>query len=106
MLEIVNDHKVSKGAVDEDGLGGPVLDFAQLRGTFVGFRNTAMGFDKNKFCDEHREWAFLKPYLEDRPQQPWTTFGTTKSEKKTKSETRSSLRINGKNKTKRLRKPR
>ena len=34
-------------------------------------------FDKTKFCDEHREWAYLKPYLEDRPQQPWTIFSIT-----------------------------
>jgi hypothetical protein len=34
-------------------------------------------FDKTKFCEEHREWAYLKPYLEDRPQQPWTIFSIT-----------------------------
>jgi hypothetical protein len=34
-------------------------------------------FDKNKFCDEHREWDYLRPYLDDRPEQPWTTFTVT-----------------------------
>ena len=34
-------------------------------------------FDKNKFCDENRVWDYLRPYLEDRPQQPWTTFRIT-----------------------------
>jgi hypothetical protein len=34
-------------------------------------------FDKNKFCDEHREWAYLREYLDDRPQQPWTVFSIT-----------------------------
>lgn len=31
-------------------------------------------FSKDKFCQENREWAYLKDYLEDRPHQPWTTF--------------------------------
>ena len=35
-------------------------------------------FYKDKFCQENREWAYLKDYLEDRPQQPWTTFGISK----------------------------
>jgi hypothetical protein len=35
-------------------------------------------FDKNKFCDEQREWAYLREYLEDRPQQPWTIFSIYK----------------------------
>jgi hypothetical protein len=34
-------------------------------------------FDKNKFCDEHREWDYLRPYLNDRIKQPWTTFTVT-----------------------------
>jgi hypothetical protein len=34
-------------------------------------------FWKDKFCDEHREWAYLRPYLNDRPQQPWTYFTIT-----------------------------
>ena len=34
-------------------------------------------FDKNKFCDENRVWDYLRDYLEDRPQQPWTTFSIT-----------------------------
>jgi hypothetical protein len=31
-------------------------------------------FDKRRFCNEHREWAYLEPYLDDRPSQPWTVF--------------------------------
>ena len=34
-------------------------------------------FDKNQFCDKHMEWDYLRPYLEDRPQQPWTDFTIT-----------------------------
>jgi hypothetical protein len=34
-------------------------------------------FDKNKFCDEHMEWNYLREYLDDRPLQPWTDFTIT-----------------------------
>ena len=34
-------------------------------------------FNKNKFCDENAEWDYLRPYLEDRPQQQWTEFSIT-----------------------------
>jgi hypothetical protein len=30
--------------------------------------------DAKKFCSENRVWDYLLPYLEDRPQQPWTIF--------------------------------
>jgi hypothetical protein len=47
-----------------------------------------MPFDKEKFCNEHREWAYLKPYLEDRPNQPWTLFSATDWKKNKKSATK------------------
>ena len=34
-------------------------------------------FDKSKFCNEHRQWKYLEPYLHDRLQQPWTVFTIT-----------------------------
>jgi hypothetical protein len=33
-----------------------------------------MTFDKDKFCDKHPEWGYLRKYLHDRPKQPWTLF--------------------------------
>jgi hypothetical protein len=39
-------------------------------------------FDKDKFCDEHREWGYLRPYLENRPTQPWTLFQSTNWKKR------------------------
>ena len=46
-----------------------------------------MPFVKDKFCDENRIWDDLRPYLKDRPQQPWTTFAITnmKVEKKARN---------------------
>jgi len=34
-----------------------------------------MGFYKDAFCDRHPIWDNLRPYLHDRPPQPWTLFG-------------------------------
>lgn len=38
-------------------------------------------FWKDKFCDEHRQWEYLRKYLHDRPQQPWTDFSITDNNK-------------------------
>jgi hypothetical protein len=37
---------------------------------------------KDKFCTEHKEWAFLHPYMNDRPSQPWTLLKITDHKKK------------------------
>ena len=44
--------------------------------SFMGRYGNSCGipFNKEMFCLQHREWGFLKPYLHDRPQQPWTEF--------------------------------
>jgi hypothetical protein len=36
-------------------------------------------FYTDKFCTENRVWEHLKPYLHDRPEQPWTTFSILKN---------------------------
>ena len=33
-----------------------------------------LSFDAKQFCDRHRQWNYLLPYLHDRPTQPWTLF--------------------------------
>jgi len=34
-----------------------------------------MGFYKDAFCDRNMIWDTYRPYLHDRPPQPWTLFG-------------------------------
>jgi hypothetical protein len=36
--------------------------------------SSGMPFIASRFFEEHSEWAFLKPYLIDRPSQPWSMF--------------------------------
>jgi hypothetical protein len=28
-------------------------------------------FNKNEFCDKHEQWDYQRPFLEDRPEEPW-----------------------------------
>jgi len=61
-----------RGAVD-----GNVCDTNQAKKMSFELRwgnSCGIPFDKDKFCKEHREWEYLKEYLEDRPTQDWTIF--------------------------------
>ena len=56
---------------------GFVMDTALTKKmSFIGrYGNSCgMSFDKNDFCDKHRQWNNLRPYLNDRPSQPWSEF--------------------------------
>jgi hypothetical protein len=78
------------GAVD-----GCVTDskLAKQLGFWGRFGNSCgIPFDKNKFCDDHRQWEQYRPYLFNRPTQPWTYFSMFKQNKK----------LTRKNKTKNL----
>ena len=61
-------------------LDGNVCDTTMAKAMSFSLRwgsSCGTPFDKNKFCDEHREWDYLRPYLDDRLEQPWTTFTVT-----------------------------
>ena len=56
-------------------INGKVCDSTMAKKlSFMGRYGNSCGipFMKESFCSQHREWAYLKPYLHDRPQQPWT----------------------------------
>ena len=60
------------GAVD-----GFVMDseLAKRNGFIGRFGNSCgMPFNKNEYCDKHIQWNNLRPYLNDRPSQPWSEF--------------------------------
>ena len=61
-----------RGAVD-----GIVCDSALARNMSFAAKygsSCDIAFECEKFCNKHRQWIHLKPYLKDRPAQPWTTF--------------------------------
>ena len=59
-----------KGAID-----GAVADYDSISkvGFYLKFGSSCnVGFNSHKFCNKHRQWKQLEPYLNDRPSQPWT----------------------------------
>jgi hypothetical protein len=47
-----------------------------------------LSFNTKQFCNKHKQWKHLEPYLLDRPNQPWTLFSisnhnNTKKSKRT-----------------------
>jgi hypothetical protein len=87
--EYMSDSSRPKPYAPRGALDGNVCDSTMAKNMSFNLRwgdSCGISFDKNKFCDEHREWAYLRDYLEDRPQQPWTSFSITDliSKRKTK----------------------
>ena len=82
--EYMSDPSRPKPFQPRGALDGNVCDTTMAKAMSFSLRwgnSCGIPFDKNKFCDEHREWDYLRPYLEDRPQQPWTTFTVTNNYK-------------------------
>ena len=78
--EYMSDPSRPKPYQPRGALDGNVCDTTMAKAMSFSLRwgnSCGTPFDKNKFCDEHREWAYLRDYLEDRPQQPWTVFSIT-----------------------------
>jgi hypothetical protein len=68
-----------KGAVD-----GIVADYNMIKNMSFSAKygsSCNLSFLKDSFCDSHPQWNHLRPYLLDRPNQPWTVFGIMKSSK-------------------------
>ena len=78
--EYMSDPSRPKPYQPRGALDGNVCDSTLAKNMTLSLKwgsSCGMPFDKEKFCNEHREWAYLKPYLEDRPNQPWTLFSAT-----------------------------
>ena len=78
--EYMSDPTRPKPYQPRGALDGNVCDTTMAKNMSFSLRwgnSCGTPFDKNKFCDEHMEWNYLRDYLRDRPQQPWTTFTIT-----------------------------
>jgi len=83
--EYMSDPSRPKPFQPRGALDGNVCDsdMAKNMGFCLRWGNSCgIPFDKNKFCDENPIWDYLREYLEDRPQQPWTDFYITKTGKR------------------------
>jgi hypothetical protein len=66
-----------RGAVDGMAIDTATAQRMQLWGRWGSSCGT--GFYKDTFCDRNMIWNTYRPYLHDRPPQPWTLFGLNKS---------------------------
>jgi len=88
--EYMSDPSRPKPYQPRGALDGNVCDTTMAKNMSFSLRwgnSCGTPFDKNKFCDEHMEWNYLRDYLRDRPYQPWTTFTITNSFTKSKNGT-------------------
>jgi hypothetical protein len=102
--EYMSDSSRPKPFQPRGALDGNVVDSTMAKAMSFSLRwgnSCGMPFDKNKFCNENRVWDYLRPYLEDRPEQPWTTFSITNTMNMQKNKTAVSRR--DKNKSKKAR---
>lgn len=79
--EFMSDPSRPKPFQPRGALDGNVCDSAMAEKMSFEVRwgnSCGTPFDPARFCDEHREWKYLEPYLEARPQQPWTVFQVKK----------------------------
>ena len=63
-----------RGAVD-----GCIADAQLIKNMSFKARwgsSCGMPFIAETFCNKHRQWNYLKPYLHDRPRQNWTIFSS------------------------------
>ena len=101
--EYMSDPSRPKPFQPRGALDGNVCDTTMAKNMSFSLRwgnSCGIPFLKEKFCDENREWAYLKDYLEDRPQQPWTTFGITNTNKTNMYKKKSVKRRNYKSRSK------
>lgn len=78
--EYMSDPSRPKPFQPRGALDGNVCDSTMAKNMSFSLRwgdSCGIPFYKDTFCNEHREWAYLRPYLNDRPQELWTTFTIT-----------------------------
>lgn len=88
--EFMSDPSRPKPFQPRGALDGNVVDSKMAKNMSFCLRwgsSCGTPFVKDKFCSENRVWDYLRDYLHDRPQQPWTNFTITngsRSRSKTK----------------------
>jgi hypothetical protein len=106
--EYMSDPSRPKPFQPRGALDGNVCDSRMAKAMQLCLRwgsSCGRAFNKNAFCDEHLEWAGLRPFLRDRPTQPWTVFGvfahprshphpSARANKRTRTRTRTRTRKN------------
>jgi len=88
--EFMSDPARPKPYAPRGALDGCVVDSTMAKNMSFELRygnSCGTPFLKNAFCDQNRQWAYLRPYLHDRPQMPWTVLSSTNKNRMTKTRT-------------------
>jgi len=89
--EYMSDPSRPKPYAPRGALDGCVIDSTMAKNMSFELRygnSCGTPFLKNEFCDQNRQWAYLRPYLHNRPQMPWTMFSITNKYSKRGKQTR------------------
>jgi Phospholipase B len=103
--EYMSDPSRPKPFQPRGALDGNVCDtdMAKKMGFSLRWGNSCgIPFLKNKFCDENPIWDYLRPYLEDRPEEPWTDFYITDAKTTTNKNKSKANKIMKSKKTRKL----
>jgi hypothetical protein len=104
--EYMSDPSRPKPFQPRGALDGNVIDTTLAKNMSFSLRwgsSCGTPFLKDKFCDENRIWDYLRPYLNDRPQQCWTIFSITNGNKHNNTKSKIYTKMNIKTKTVKLR---
>jgi hypothetical protein len=80
--EYMSDPSRPKPYAPRGALDGCVVDATMAKNMSFELRygnSCGTPFLKDDFCDQNRQWAYLRPYLHNRPQMPWTVLSITKN---------------------------
>ena len=75
--EYMSDPNRPKPFTPRGTIDGAVADYTMIKNMSFKLKygsSCNSSFNANKFCNKHRQWTHLEPYLLDRPTQPWTIF--------------------------------
>ena len=78
--EYMSDPSRPKPYAPRGALDGCVIDGTMAKNMSFELRygnSCGTPFLKDEFCDQNRQWAYLRHFLHDRPQLPWTVFSIT-----------------------------
>ncbi len=101
--EYMSDPSRPKPFQPRGALDGNVCDTTMAKSMQLCLRwgnSCGIPFYKNKFCDENPVWDFLRDYLHDRPQQPWTVFSATQNKSRQLKRSSGKTRKTARKKTK------
>jgi len=97
--EFMSDPSRPKPYAPRGALDGCVIDTTMAKNMSFELRygnSCGIPFLKNDFCNQNRQWEYLRPYLHDRPEMPWTIFTITNNIKQKQTKMKRSVKVNTK----------